>query len=319
MKLLEQVLITLAYCDQFGFPLKAEEVKDRLVKLVKLESNQENQPQQKSTAQVVTAVSLTQVSQVLKNLVKLGLVTQQKPHYALAGQEQNFQLRQQRARFFKKKQLEISRFVAWISQIPGVKAVALTGSGAMENLKTVNDDLDFLVVTQNHCLWLVRLLVLLGALFQGKKNWPWQKDHQEAWCFNLWLTVADLSLPLNRRGWYEAYEVVQAQWIYDPAQTQARFFQANAWVKQYLVAEHWPKEQSSSVVSFNWLTTAVLLMFNYLAYSLQAGYRRWRFGHQHEHLTISQAFLHQANTARFVYQGWLKSVSKLFFVIKKAK
>jgi hypothetical protein len=58
---------------------------------------------------------------------------------------------------------------AWLARLPFVRMVAITGALAMRNAAHANDDLDYIVVTAPHRVWIARafaiLLVRLGRLY----------------------------------------------------------------------------------------------------------------------------------------------------------
>ena len=127
--------------------------------------------------------------------------------------------RERRARVFWKRAVRYGRF---ISSLPFVRMVAVTGELAMDNVRE-GSDIDFFIVTEHRRLWQCRLLtvgVVKTALRFG-----------DVVCPNYLLSERVLSL--SERDLYTAHEVVQMIPI-TGMETYRRFRQANRWVYDFL-------------------------------------------------------------------------------------
>lgn len=114
-----------------------------------------------------------------------------------------------------------ARFVASIIQYtPYVKAIAVTGSLAMNNVKDT-DDIDFLVLTEEKRLWIV--FAVLGTL--GRLT------RRTLLCPNYYLSIEHY--PLKRNDLFTAREITQAKPLTGFSYYKD-FLKHNKWVSDYL-------------------------------------------------------------------------------------
>lgn len=243
----------------------------------------------------------------------------------------------------QKKTGEIASLVAFISYIPWISALVLTGSVAAGTVRA-KDDVDFMVITRPNRLWLVRPILLLFAWAKGKRR-SWHSEEPNSWCFNLWLEETDLALSKNRWTVYTAYEVCQAKFVYlssarelllqgllnrsgskaKKSNCELVFLSKNSWVAQRLPhffasnfakAVHSYKNQTNSLslskkmlVLLDFLFEPLLIFLNLLAFSLQ-----YLYMYRHmttEEVTLKSAFFHPRNTKKQLYLGWKKQLHTL--------
>ena len=189
---------TIAYGAYFNFPLSAEEVHFWLIS-----------PQ------------LVSKSNIKKFLPKL------KPKEIL--------LKKNLLQNTKQKEKTALKLIKYAHFIPFIQLIALTGSVAVNNSHK-DDDLDLLIITSPHTLWLIRPLFLIFLSLKFNRRHP--KDNpsktNNAFCPNLWLDTLSLSVPKNRRNIYTAHEVLQARPLFDRGHTYNLFISSNSWTKKYL-------------------------------------------------------------------------------------
>ena len=183
-----------------------------------------------------------------------------------------------------KKMVEYARF------IPGIRLIALTGSVAVNNSQK-NDDLDLLIVTDNHCLWLVRpvflLLLSLGFTRRHPGDTPSPCD---VFCPNLWLETKSLSIPKSKRNLYTAHEVLQIKPLLDRGDTYEAFIRSNSWVSHFL-ANAYPVTKATSTPKANvGLFSLLFWPFNYLSFLFQYLYMLPK--KTSEYVTLHSAFFH---------------------------
>ncbi|MBU2543687.1 nucleotidyltransferase domain-containing protein, partial [Patescibacteria group bacterium] len=214
---------------------------------------------------------------------------------------------------------ELSRIIGWIGW---VKGIGVTGSLAMKNIRP-KSDIDFMIVTQPHRLWVTRLLVMLIIWIVGKRRTRHGAE-DDSWCFNLWLDTASMDLPIYKQTIYSAYEVCQAKWVLDKDGTAQEFYQANQWVKVYL-----PNYYQECVVSggeelirttkkhwsvfywlWSWLWSSFFYLINLTAYAFQLVYM---YPHlTREKVSLGFAYFHPRSTSNVVYQRWYNSLLVLW-------
>jgi cytidyltransferase-like protein len=289
------ILATVAYTDQFDYPLSLQQIQERLVSSTALKSIG-------VVTQPLAEVTLGQLKKALQSLVKQKLLIHQGPWYGLQVDRGQFKTRRARAQVAKQRQGDWLELKKVLLRVPWILAVAITGSAAMANAATTAD-LDILVVAAPRRLWLARLITL------GLSAWR-RHHHQAGWCFNLWLEPAALSLEPARQGVYEAYELWQCRWLFDRDHWQKVWLQKNLWFKQFLpflpVGTFRSQPQTTQETE---LASTLGDAVNYLAYQLQVRYRHWRYGEAIP--PLDRAFLHQPGARSQIYRRWQASLAKV--------
>jgi hypothetical protein len=111
---------------------------------------------------------------------------------------------------------------AWLSRLPLVRFVGVTGALAMSNAER-GADIDLFVLTHPGRLWLCRLLVLAVVRFAALRG--------HRLCPNFLLSTAALSL--RERNLFTAHEITQMVPL-RATEWYARFVDANRWAQGYL-------------------------------------------------------------------------------------
>jgi len=272
------VYLTIAYSSYFSFALNKSEILKRLPfsSSFKYLFYGERQSPKK------VLISQQKINNSLKKLLELSLIETDGEYFYL--QKKDLQNRKQRTVFYDFKNEEAMAFAKMASIIPFVKAVALTGSAAVGNALK-DDDLDFMIICQSNTLWLTRFLLIILVKLKGKRpvfNKP------NSWCINLFLDESDLVLDQNRRSLYEAYEVLQMQFLFDRGQYEKLFLNANHWLKKYLAYYSDCKfSQYKENKSFS--------LINQLFFFIQKTYRLAIFGKENFSLSPTQAFFNDIN------------------------
>lgn len=290
------IVKTVAYTNQFQYPLTAEEIWQRLV-LSKKNS---------------LLVSRPIFDKTLATLVQKKTILKKNNYFFLPNGEGLVAVRKQRERWSTQKQTSVQSFVRLIRWIPWVKAVAITGSLAVDNARR-ESDIDYLIVTSSQRLWLTRLITTSLTTILGKRR-RWHYEDADSWCLNLWIDDQHLSLPQNKRSLYSAYEACQAAWVYDVENIQENFYVANSWVEEHLpffwkakveeVALRIPKlpEPFTAAPLLRLFTHWVLTLLNFAAYIVQKTYMSPRI--TRELVELGQAYFHPRDTRRLVYTQW---------------
>lgn len=286
------VLVTLAYTDQFEFPLLADEVYRRCLSL-ELER---------------TSFSRKKVEQTLSSLCQHGLVEQVngkgKTYFCLCGRSATVEQRLRKEAAAATKQQEIQRFLSFARRVPWIHAVYLTGSQAM-NSADPHSDVDFMIITQPGRLWLSRILVSFFAQLHGKRR-SWNREEPGSWCFNLWLDTTHLAVDVTKRDSYHAYEVLQARPLWTRNGTDAVFYYDNRWINQFFygIEEMDKRPPAQSAFPENPFFT----FFDWLAWTFQAWYMQ---RHQTtEKVGRGYAFFHPRDTGKVITDGWRQSLER---------
>ena len=179
-----------------------------------------------------------------------------------------------RQRISSRKRKIAERASKFLSLIPSIKMIAVTGSLAMEN-SDEDGDIDLMVITKKGTLWLTRLLsyIILSTVHFSLRR-PNDRVQKDRLCLNLWLDESDLVWDKNKRNFYTAHEIAQIIPLVDKYETYNRFLIANKWILSF-----WPKsvrirekgEQKEANTTF---LSLLLNPFERLAYQLQLIYMR---------------------------------------------
>lgn len=254
------VFLTLAYSSCFSFALSKKEIFERLAK-----------------GQEKIFISSKKIENSLRKLISQSLIQSDGQYFFL--KKRDLENRLQRAKFISIKKKEIQNFVDLIKKAPFVKAVVLTGSTAVDNAQK-DDDLDFMIICQHNTLWLTRFILILLTKLKDKRP---EKENSNAWCLNLWLDENDLVISEERRSLYEAYEILQMNFVYDVADFKKQFLNANPWLKNYLFFyDNYKFGRYRVKKSFS--------LLNQLFFVLQKKYRQLVFGQENFSLSLTQAF-----------------------------
>ena len=198
------IMRTILYADVFNFPLTTHEIHRNLIH--------------------DTALSQSQITNTLENssYLKQHLYCE-KGYFCLHVRKQIVQLRQKREKVSQELWSDAIRYGKWLSRIPFVRMVALTGALAVRNPSDSDDDFDYLLVTTSGRVWLARafaiILVRIVKIF-GRELCP-----------NY--VLADDQLVQSRQDLYTAHEVAQMQPVYG-SETYSQMLNQNKWVQDYL-------------------------------------------------------------------------------------
>lgn len=294
------IILTLAYTHQFSYPLTLFEIYSRFISPTGGDSIQKK-------------LFVAAMAQLLSQQ----LIAREKNYYLLnlGVAEKQVRHREERSRFSEKKIADLQPLVAFLSVLPWVTAVGVTGSVAMHNANR-NDDTDILMMVEPHSLWLLRPLIILFAWFHQKRR-SWNTEESNSWCFNLWLETSRLQIPARQRSLYTAYEVVQVHWVIDKCCIEHKFLQSNTWIYKYIPVIFRNKYDALLTCENRALLTHVLLILhalwviplNTLLYLLQ-----WWYMLPHmtrEKVQFSSAFFHPRNTRGIITDRWKQTIKNL--------
>jgi len=293
------VLLTIAYVDQFNFPLTEEEISRRLIKV---------------------SLSKDQLRENLVWLREIGLIESRHQFWKLNFGSADWKTRPNREKISQKKWHEVEDIVRAVGWIPWIKGIAVTGSLAVNNV-TPDGDIDLMIVVASRRLWLSRILVSLSTLWAGKRR-TWYGNEKDSWCFNLWLDDQHLKLPQYKRNLYSAYEVCQAKWVLDKAEIKKTFYKTNSWVEDFLPHYFFNNYKNSSAISefksnkcrpapvLRFIGRKFLDLLNLLIFIPQYCYM---YPHMsREKVSLDSAYFHPRSTKGQIYQRWYNSLQQLW-------
>jgi predicted nucleotidyltransferase len=206
---------------------------------------------------------------------------------------------QARAHETSQKLASIDGFLRICQSVPTVTMIGLTGSCAISNA-TPDDDIDLMIVTSAHRLFITRLIVTGIAQIMGVRHKRGAKHDPDKVCLNLWLDESDLTVPSPKISLYSAREMAQIQTLFDRNNCYERFQTANPWVKTYLpnfTFTQLEKTNSIKKDKKNLLPTQLIGdLFEKLAKQFQL--RRIKRHLTREHITGTQLWFHPIDRTR---------------------
>ncbi len=206
------ILQTLKYSDYFGFPLTLEEIHLRLIGV--------------HSSRPILVHTINQM--LIKRLIE-----QSGNYYHLPSHSGLVARRHTRAKLSASLITRARSLASRLARLPGVLAIYLTGSLALDNGDDTSD-IDLMIITQRGRLWTTRLLLTLATSLLGLRRTPTSHHNSGKLCLNLYLTPSSYLLPSPRRSLYTAYELIQAIPLYDPHNTNSALLAANPWIHSYL-------------------------------------------------------------------------------------
>lgn len=202
----------------------------------------------------------------------------------------------QQKKIYNEKVSSISPFLTLIKFFPTIRFVGLTGSLAILN-STPKDDIDLLIITSPHTLWLTRLFLFPFLLFFNHRR-PGKIHHPNDLCLNLWIDQSNLTLLSSKQNLFTAHELLQMKPLLDRGGTYSRLLLANSWASQHLANAYHHQTLSFSSSGLPRLFFSIILTllgfllfpFNLLAYFIQRLYMSSKI--TTETVTLSQTYFH---------------------------
>lgn len=179
-------------------------------------------------------------------------------------------------------------------RIPTIQAVFVTGALAMDN-SPYDDDIDVMIVTRPHTLWITRLCTVLLLKYAGVRRNPSLPEHasprvSNKLCDNVWMDQNHLYIP--HHNLYMAHEILQAKLVWEKAPIHEEFLRVNKWVGKIVPVAYrhvLARSMKHSIVSgIEW--GMLLFPVNVLAYVVQYLYMLPK--KQSEEIHYHQAFFH---------------------------
>lgn len=141
--------------------------------------------------------------------------------------------RKKRQRISEKKMTIARRVVMWLSWIPSISFIGVSGSVAAGNADR-DEDIDFFVITRENTLYATRFVILLFLEILGKRRKRYETQVSNKICLNMLIDEVSLVTPSRKQSLYTAREIAQLVPLFDHHNTYKRFVKANAWSKTYL-------------------------------------------------------------------------------------
>ena len=221
LELKENILATLAYYDIFDFPLKTEEIFERLTNFKHL--------------YISTALQLYSYKEIQKGLDQLVIdraISIREGYYFLDDREYLVPLRLKREKIAKRK-WRIAKRVIWrLRFVPYLRAVFASGSLAMRNTDELSD-LDVLIVVRPGRIWLTRLLITAMLSILRVRRRGRDRIAPDKICLNHYITDKSLRIPFKSIYTAQTYTNLASMYVSDQLLIE-NFMNANEWVLDYV-------------------------------------------------------------------------------------
>lgn len=204
------ILHTLAYSSLFHFPLTKEELWRFLL------SDQ--------------AGIRAEFDAALKKLG--GKITSKNGLYALSENAQDIAERRMQTAELTKKLRIAKRAAYYLSYIPTISLIAISGSVAMGKARQ-EDDIDFFIITKKNTLFMTRIWIQAVLELLNLRRKPLTADAPDKVCVNLMIDESRLLWPKEARDVYTAHEIVQLQPLFERNSLFEQFIKQNGWVLQF--------------------------------------------------------------------------------------
>lgn len=264
------LLRTLLYSDIFDYPLTKEQLWQFLITKKKVSKKSFEETLSKK----ILAVS-----------VQNGL-------YFLKGRDRIIKKRLQRQEESKKKLYHAHTIVSYLSFIPTILFIGVSGALALENAKK-EDDIDLFIITQKNSVWLTRLLILFLLQLLGKRRKRAEVHASDKICCNMFISEEKLIFSKDRQDMFTAHEITQLKPLFDRNNAYKKFMVKNKWIERFMPNTIEIKKlrnedsKGKKIKRLNYLVTQLLNILEFLAKQVQLWYMRDYITTE----TITEAFL----------------------------
>lgn len=232
------IVTTILYSDIFYFPLTSNELWKYLIS-------------DKKITRKAFADALSNLSDV---------VASRDGYYFLTGNE-SLVTRRKRQQAEVKKKLRIAKKAAYfLSHIPTIHFIGISGGLAMENV-TKEDDIDLFLIVKKGTLFMTRFWVICMLEWLGMRRKRNEQFPADKICVNLLLDENRLSWPKKSRDLYLAHEIAQVQPLFERHNMFQRFMDSNQWIRALL-----PNSQDEKEVFLGNIRSTNYFVLQFLSY-----------------------------------------------------
>lgn len=169
----------------------------------------------------------------IDNLLKAKKIYFSKDLYFLETKHALINNRKKQEKIAQRKIKIAKRVSSFISFIPTIELIGLSGKLAMKTAEK-EDDIDLFIIVQKHTLWITRFLTASFLTFLGLKRSPGKIAAPDRVCLNMIVDTNNLTIPKNEQDLFSAHEVVQMKPLFTRNNSYDKFINSNSWVKSYL-------------------------------------------------------------------------------------
>ncbi len=211
--IIQQAIIqTLKYSDIFDYPLTEKEIYTYLI--------------------ISHPVKIAEFKKVLTRLSHK-YIEYHSPFYCLTMRSEIIALRKNRREISKRKIRSAERTIKFLTKIPTISFIGLSGSLARENAD-LEADIDLFIITAKGRLWITRLFALCLLQLLGRRRRRNSTQAPNSICLNFFLEETALGFKGDHQDIYTAYELMQMKPIFDRNRSYQRLLYANQWISKFV-------------------------------------------------------------------------------------
>lgn len=155
-------------------------------------------------------------------------------YYTLKGKRSLIRERLNRHAIAQDKWKLTVRIAQWLSLVPFVRALAGSGSLAIDNTKPTSD-LDLLVIARKNRIWTARLGLLIVSQLLGRRRKYWNEQAPDMVCLNHYITDGRLAVPYSIQNLYTAIQYTLLVPVYNPEIIKKFQKENDSWMRQYVM------------------------------------------------------------------------------------
>lgn len=281
------IIRTLAYAAVFDYPLTYLEIHQYLIR------------------------EKASLSSLMSQLLLMKEVEKDGEYYVLKGRSHDTVKRKLREVISSVHWEEARRVSQYLSCIPFIKYIGVSGSLSMNN-SISEDDIDLFIITDYHSLWISRFFTTVALYFLGKKRKRDEKHPGGRICTNMWISADNLEL--RDKNLYAAHEVAQLKTLVNKDKIYERFLFENSWVNKYLPQVALPAKKTKDLKSALY-TKKFFLPFEGLAYGIQRFYMRKAL--TRERVSLGEGKFHPCDVTSHVLRTYRKNCSHYLYADSK--
>ncbi|CAN5115246.1 hypothetical protein BH09PAT1_BH09PAT1_5820 [soil metagenome] len=153
--------------------------------------------------------------------------------YTLKHYDGAIHRRQQSEKSTSTKLHEARQISFWLSFIPSVLFIGVSGSVAVNNAKE-DDDIDLFIISAQNSLYMTRFILLFILQLFGKRRKRNEHNPCNKFCLNMFIEEKALAFPKNAHELYTAREIVQLYPLFERDNFYQKFLQANSWTTKIM-------------------------------------------------------------------------------------
>lgn len=258
----DAILATVAYADVFDYPLRRDELTHWML------------------------LNFQKAWKIKEIEMKDG-------YWYLKGRANIIKLRRQREAWQAEKWGIAQRAAGYLSWIPTLHLVGVTGGLAINNARQ-DDDIDLLIICARGTLWISRLLATVMISVLGLRRLPRQKHVANKVCLNMFMSPRHdlgwgVDVPGDERDCFSAHEVLQMHPLWEQPGTYRKFLGNNHWVEAYL-PNAWHSNSKSGIPEAYKTPAIVLWVFRVFEFPAKV-IQLWYMAHHRTNEVITDTIL----------------------------